>query len=155
MELTETQENELKTAEKNVSQVCLWKRIQTIRMRSKKCKYEHIANHMEVRPETVGVWIRTYQKEGLSALLTWNYKGKSASLQPKDLEAILVRHKVCPFRKVEELQAFITSQFNMDFHPVWIRALARNRLGINFREERKKAKTNAQKVVARYLKAVS
>ncbi len=134
IELTKDQLKALSEAEKAIQKPILWKRIQSVRMRNARLNQDTIAEILEVRPETVRIWLKKYQSGGIEELLVQHYLGRKSQLGAKEMDTIAQWHNsVKPFRKVEELRQFIAKYFDVQFHPYWVRILAKKRLKIDFK----------------------
>ena len=141
IKLTLAQLKTLSEAEKDIQTPKLWKRIQCLKMRNARLNQEKIAEVLEVRPETIRNWLKTYQSEGIKALLTSKYKGRTPQLEEADYLKLYQWHTtVAPFEKAEDLQCFIAKYFGVHFHLHWVQKLAREKLGIDFRRARKRKK---------------
>ncbi len=132
--LTKDQLKALTEAERVIQKPVLWKRIQSVRMRNAKLNQDTIAEVLGVRPETIRIWLKKYRSGGLRDLLSQHYSGRKPQLGEKEMNTIAQWHKtVKPFQKVEELQQFIAKHFDVQFHPYWVRILAKERLKISFK----------------------
>ena len=105
---------ELEMAEKKVQNSKLLKRITCIKLRSEGVK--NISKYLGVTSDTVSIWIRLYKDQGLSGLLTLNYKGAKSKLNETQKKKLIQRIKEKPFKTAKEAKTYIEKEFNVIYH---------------------------------------
>lgn len=133
--LTKEQKQELKIAEQTTKQIQLLKRIQSIKMRDKGMTNILIAEILEKSDQTISDWVQLYRKEGLKALLQWNYTGRISILSKENLKKIAKRNEEKPFDKASEAKEYIKSEFGIDFHLHWVQKLMKKNFYLHTKKQ--------------------
>jgi len=123
MNLTIEQRAELNNTEKQLRQPQLLKRIQSIKLRDRGFTNIEISEFLLTSDQTISNWVQLYKKEGIEALLRWNYKGKISILTIKQQQELQERNKLQPFEKAAEAKEYIKKTFGIDFHLHWVQKL--------------------------------
>jgi len=123
IELSREQRIELENAERQLKQPQLLKRIQSIKLRYKGLSNIEIGEFLLISDQTISNWFQLYNKEGLQALLHWNYKGKISILTLEQQQLLQKRNMERPFERAAEAKSFIKEQFGHDFHLHWVQKL--------------------------------
>ncbi len=83
---------------------------------------------------SVSNWFQVYNKEGLEALLQWNYKGKVSVLTLKQQQLLQKRNIERTFEKASEAQSFIKEEFGHEFHLHWVQKLMKKNFNFHTRK---------------------
>ncbi len=132
--LTTEQRLELDNAERQISQPQLLKRIQSIKLRDKGFSNIEIGKFLLMSDQTISNWFQVYTKEGLEALLQWNYKGKVSVLTLKQQQLLQKRNIERAFEKAAEAKTFIKEQFGHEFHLHWVQKLMKKNFNFHTRK---------------------
>lgn len=116
IELTEQQIEELENAEKQISKPQLLKRLQAIKLRNKGMTNIDVGEFLLLSDQTISNWCHLYLKDGLEALLKWDYKGKVSILTLSHQEQLRERNKEKQFDTAAEARAYIEENFGIHFH---------------------------------------
>lgn len=133
--LTLEQRLELNNAEKQVKQPQLLKRIQSIKLRDKNLSNKEIGEFLLTSDQTISNWFQLYIKEGIEALLQWNYKGKVSILTIEQQQELKKRNSEQPFEKAAEAKEYIKEHFGHNFHLHWVQKLMKKNFNLHIRKQ--------------------
>jgi transposase len=131
IELSSKEKLELENAEKQIKQPQLLKRIQSIKLRDKGMSNIEISDFLMVSDQTISNWAQIYLKEGLNALLQWNYKGKISILSLEHQQVLQKRNKEKPFEKASEAKEFLKEKFGIEFHLHWVQKILKKNFNLH------------------------
>jgi len=123
VKLSEKALEELNNAEKQIKNPRLIKKIQCIKLKNKQWKHHEISECLDIRIETISVWLKKYFEEGLKALLTWGYKGKISILTLENQEELQKINSEKPFNTAKSAKAYIKEHFQVDLHLHWVQKI--------------------------------
>ncbi|MBE9593039.1 MAG: helix-turn-helix domain-containing protein, partial [Proteobacteria bacterium] len=83
--ISETEYEQLKRAERKVKSAKVLKRIQAFKLIYRDWKYSDIAEYLLVTNNTITNWINLYKVGGIESLLTLHYRGGQAQLSEEQL----------------------------------------------------------------------
>ncbi len=125
---------ELNNAEKQIKNPRLLKKIQCIKLKNKGWKHREISDFFDIRVETISVWLKKYFEEGLTALLTWKYKGKVSILTFENQEELKKINSEKPFDTAKEAKAYIKEHFQIDWHLHWVQKLLKKNFDFHIKK---------------------
>lgn len=123
IELTKEQKKQLNSAEKNIKNIQLLKRIQSVRFKDMGWTNLEIAKFLNVCNDTITDWLKAYSKNGIDGILAWGYKGRQSFLSDEQLEIIRQRNIEKPFDTASEAVDFIEEQFGIKYNLSWVQKL--------------------------------
>jgi transposase len=135
VKLSPEQLKELINAEKQIKQPQLLKRIQSIKLRDKGFSNLEIGEFLIVSDQTVSNWNQLYLKQGLEALLQWDYKGKVSILTLKQLQELRDYNAIQPFEKAAEAKMHIEEQYGHVFHLHWVQKLLKKNFNLHTKKQ--------------------
>jgi transposase len=135
VKLSPEQLMELINAEKQIKQPQLLKRIQSIKLRDKGFSNLEIGEFLIVSDQTVSNWNQLYLKQGLEALLQWDYKGKVSILTLKQLQELRDYNAIQPFEKAAEAKMHIEEQYGHVFHLHWVQKLLKKNFNLHTKKQ--------------------
>lgn len=135
VKLTPEQLAELRNAEKQIKQPQLLKRIQSIKLRDKGFSNLEIGEFLIVSDQTVSNWNQLYLKQGLEALLQWDYKGKVSILTIKQQQELREHNAIQAFEKAAEAKAYIEEHYGHVFHLHWVQKLLKKNFNLHTRKQ--------------------
>lgn len=110
-----------KKAEKIEKSSKILKRIYAFKLFYKNWKYSKVANFIGVTNDTITDWIQIYEKSGIDAILTLNYKGRIPLLSEKQL--IKLKQKQSSFLNAKEAKKFIKNTYGIDYKLNYVQEL--------------------------------
>lgn len=114
--LTERQFNEILSAEQQVKNPKLLKKIQCIKLKNIWWKHEKVADFLWVKIPTVTARTKLFEKWWIVKLLARNYAWKVAILSLEQLEGLAQRNKKKSFESAKEAKDFIEKNYHIVFH---------------------------------------
>lgn len=135
VKLSPEQLMELINAEKQIKQPQLLKRIQSIKLRDKGFSNLEIGEFLIVSDQTVSNWNQVYLKQGLEALLQWDYKGKVSILTLKQQQELREYNAIQPFEKAAEAKMYIEEQYGHVFHLHWVQKLLKKNFNLHTKKQ--------------------
>ena len=125
--ITEKQETEIKLIIKQDSRYRVRNRANAIIYKSKCYKVEEIAQILSVRPQTVYLWIREFEKKGIESFYEKKGKGRKSILKAEyseEIKALVINQP-----SLTIANARIREKFNIYMHNVTLsRFLKKNKL---------------------------
>ena len=121
--LTSQDLEEIKNAEKQVTNLQLLKRLQCIKLKNEGWKHDQLKDFFGVCIDTITNWLKAYKQGGIQKLLEWNYQGKISILTTEQQNQIRERHKEKPFDTAKEAKAYIEKEFGIVWHLHWVQKL--------------------------------
>ena len=123
IKLTKKQKKQLNSTEKNIKNIQLLKRIQSVRFKDMGWTNLEIAKFLNVCNDTITDWLKAYSKNGIDGILAWGYKGRQSFLSDEQLEIIRQRNIEKPFDTASEAVDFIEEQFGIKYNLSWVQKL--------------------------------
>jgi transposase len=127
LKLTEEQEAELELIIKQDTRYRVRNRANAIIYKSKSYKVEEISEMLGVRPQTVYLWIREYEKEGIESLYEKQGKGRKSILKleyTEEIKALVINQP-----SLSIANARIREKLNIYMHNVTLsRFLKKNKI---------------------------
>lgn len=104
LSLTSEQHQQLNQLLRRYRDYRIWRRLQTIRLRSQGCKSKDIAIHLDIRGETISLWVKLFQTQGFEPLLKLNYQGSVSVLAPykNQLEEIIHTKRIATLSVLQQ-----------------------------------------------------
>jgi transposase len=127
LKLTEEQESKLALIIKQDIRYRVRNKANAIIYKSKSYKVEEIAKVLDVKPQTVYLWLREFRKEGIKSLYEKKGKGRKSLLKIEDSEEIKALVINQPSLRIAN--ARIREALNIDMHNVTLsRFLKKNKI---------------------------
>lgn len=121
--LTERQFNEILSAEQQVKNHKLLKKIQCIKLKNIGWKHEKVADFLWVKIPTITARTKLFLKWWITKLLERNYAWKISILSLEQLEKLAKRNKEKSFESAKEAKDFIEKTYHITFHLHWVQKL--------------------------------
>ncbi len=108
--------NELMVVEKKIKSIKLLKRIQTFKLIYVGWKYTQIADFLMVTNNTISNWIKIYKSGGISALITYHYKGGQSKLNNTQLLELKKESSKGSFPYAKAAKKHIEEKYGVVYH---------------------------------------
>jgi len=82
---------------------------------------------LSVGIKTVRKWLALFRTQGLAGLCRWDYHGQNAALNPAQWAAVEVELADKPYRRAQEVAAFVKTQFEITYSVRGMQALLRRK----------------------------
>jgi transposase len=77
--------------------------------------------------KTIRKWLALFRTQGLAGLCRWGYHGQNAELNPAQWAAVEVELADKPYRRAQEVAAFVKTQFEIEYSVRGMQALLRRK----------------------------
>lgn len=98
----------------------IWRRLKCLDLKEKGFSHNQIAEILDIRRETISLWLKQYREEGLDGLCFFKYEGRRTSklaFYKQEIQEHIQKENVST---VAELQHWLEGTFDLSVEQSWL-----------------------------------
>jgi len=127
LQLTDSELKELKTRYKAERDRRIAERIQCVLLFAQGYALPALTEILCVGIKTVRKWLALFRTQGIAGLCRWGYHGQTAELRAEQWAAVEIELAATPYRRAQEVAAFVKAQFGITYSVRGMQALLRRK----------------------------